>query len=169
MTTRHTTRLLHRVALAAITVVAAAFWFGCDQAVSLSNVPGHVSFIGPMQADADGNVVTWFGVSDPEGDFVSAQVEVCPDGGACFVPSLQPGGVVSETLENLPAVEEGRSPALKLIWAPECGPNALTGADASFTVRISVLASNIEPELQSLESEPTTLAELGRSCPADGG
>ncbi|MEL6182809.1 MAG: hypothetical protein AAFS10_27895, partial [Myxococcota bacterium] len=91
---------------------------GCDQDADVSNLPGHVTFIGPMQADADGNVVTWFGVSDPEGDFVAVQVEVCSETGSCFIPNLQPGGVVAETLENLPAVREGRSPALKLLWVP---------------------------------------------------
>lgn len=141
-----------------------ALW-GCDQDANVSNLPGHVAFIGPMQADMDGDVVTWFGVSDPEGDFVSAQVEVCPEGGGCFVPELQPGGVVPETLENLPAVREERAPALKLIWRPECGSGALAGADAPFTVRVSVIATDIEPVLESLESAPTTLTELGLACP----
>jgi len=158
-------RIQDTVALVVMAMTAMVALWGCDQDANVSNLPGHVAFVGPTQADMEGNVVTWFGVSDPEGDFVSAQVEVCPEAGACFIPDLQPGGVVPETLGNLPAVREERAPALKAIWRPECGQGALSGPEVRFTVRISVLATDIEPSLESLDSASTTLTELGLACP----
>ena len=130
---------------------------GCQDSVSVSNLPGYVTFVGPHTLGNEG-VVTWFGVSDPEGDFVAVSVEVCTEE-RCDVPRLLPG---SATIDTLPANADSSSSALKLIWEPDC---ELLGEDTPFTVFVESLGASQVEGVEGVRSQSTTLAELGFSCP----
>ena len=137
------------VACVLVSVAGAA----CDDDVTLSNLPGHVTFVGPTQLQDDG-VVTWFGVSDPEGNFVKVDYEVCLVEGECYVPELMPG---SATIDTLPAVDRQESAPLRLLWRPDC---SIHTDDGEFTVRVGALGSDVPP----VESPPVTLVDTGFSC-----
>lgn len=131
---------------------------GCEETVSVTNLPGHVTFIGPQMA-AEGGVVTWFGVADPEGDLVAIEAEVCIEQ-ECVVPDLLPG---SATIDTLPTTGLRSSAALRLLWLPECD---MMDADTPFTVHIRALGADDATAVPGLTTEPTTLAALGYTCPA---
>lgn len=148
--------VIHRLLIS--TLLLSSLLTACDDSVEVGNLPGHVTFVGPQQASAEG-VVTWFGVADPEGDLVSVSVEVCT-GEECFIPELLPG---SATIETLPTAHDERSAALRLIWRPECD---VLAEDAPFTVHVEALGAEGEAGVPGLTTAPTTLAELGATCSA---
>lgn len=143
----------------AATLISIAGLVGCDESVSLNNLPGYVTFVGP-QAVSDGGIATWFGVSDLEGDLVSVTVEVCVEQ-ECFVPELLPG---SATVETLPTSGDERAAALRVIWRPECD---LIDPNTPFTVHIQALGADAEDGVMGLSTSPVTLDELGYRCEAE--
>jgi len=129
---------------------------GCTDTASVSNLPGYVTFVGPHTLTDDG-IVTWFGVSDAEGDLMSVAVEVCADD-MCFVPELLAG---SATIDTVPTERGDVSPALRLIWAPECD---VLDNDTPFEVHVRSLSSNEADGVPGVSSAPTTLGQLGWDC-----
>ena len=142
-----------------VTVVFLASISGCGDVLEVQNLPGHVTFVGPQEVTASGrDVVTWFGVSDQEGDLLGVELSLCLMSGECqglSASDLLPGSV---DLERVPSQSDGVSTALKVVWSPPC---AFLGDDDAFTVSLGVIGSDVAP----LVSSPSSLNALGvRSC-----
>lgn len=143
----------------AVALLSACFWMvGCGDDVELGNQDPYVTFVGPSEW-ASGQVTTWFGVGDAEGDLASARVEVCPEGGACFEPEILSG---SSSLGSLPTTRHEEAAPLKVVWRADCSKIA---ADASFDVKVvlgeknPVEGSHGPVVLQALSGEENPCAE----------
>ena len=149
---------LRTLALSTLIALVLPFVGACDEVVEVSNLPGHVTFVGPSTAHQAG-VSSFFGVSDPEGDLISATFEVCDGSGqSCKVPEILPG---STSLKAVPASESADSAALRVNWR-DCD---LFRSDAAFRVRVGVTGSDIDA-LTSAPSKASELSlDLDQVCP----
>jgi len=131
-----------------VAVLVASALISCKTEVSLGNVDGHVSSLGPVYLDGD-TIVAHFTVYDREGDDVAVIVTYETDGVEREIPrsSLDP-----IALERLPTVRTTHSPHV-IRWQ-----FAQDGVDAStpFVLRIHAR----ERDGVRLESGPHTAASL---------
>ncbi len=142
--------------ITALVALASLSTLACDDGVEVSNLPGHVAFVGPSLA-SEGGVATVFGVSDPEGDLLKATFEVCDASGAACAPPARilPG---STSLGAIPTFDPERVPALQVRWL-DC---ARLQSGAPLTIRIGIEGSDVDPVL----SPPITPDQLGVNLPA---